>query len=424
MNDHDESLVDRDTSLPGLQYLLDAGRLKGLLEGSLGPAMLQDLHIDYLRYKPGVNCLARIQLASGYAYAKAFTADGVAKLAKARRQPETEGPLGTGRLFLDNPGIMLSFFPNDSRLPALARLSDPATRPALLADVFKGDPAWSNATCSPLNYKPERRFVARLMRGDGESASIKFYTKRDFTVIRESRKKLTLPDGLRMPLWIGGSKHHRVIALSWLPGVTLHSKLERGHVEEGARAAEAIVRLHRSSQPALNIRTSALLLRLLDSLGRQLGYLIPELAREAQEVSRKLGAWVRDRKTGHVPIHGDFYDKQVIVQGDAVGVIDSDRMHLGEPEMDLGCFVAHLERRRVDGLLSEEVAKQAEAALLDGYRVATSGRWDPRAVRPYIAFNLFQLSPHPFRDRKTDWPEQTAALLAKCRRLLSLEGTT
>lgn len=424
MNNHDRSLVDRDSSLTALQYLLDADSLRELLADSFEPAMLEGLSIDYLRYKPGVNCLARIKLGTGHAYAKAFAADGVAKLQKTRRPPEPAGPFGNGRLCLDDPGIMLSFFPNDSRLPALALLSDPALRHDLLEQVFKGDPAWSEATYAPLNYKPERRFVAQLFRADGQSASAKFYTRRDFMSIRQARKKLVLPAGMRMPLWIGGSKHHRVIAFSWLPGVTLHSRLEMGHFEEAGRAAEAIVHLHRSSQPALTTRNNEWLLSLLDSLSRHLGFLIPELGREAEALARKLGSWVQDRKPANNPIHGDFYDKQVILQRDGVGVIDSDRVQLGEPEMDLGCFIAHLERRRVDGSLSHEMVKRAEAALLDSYRSATSGRWNPRDVQPYIAFNLFQLSHHPFRDRKPDWPEQTAALLAQCNQLLSPGETT
>lgn len=416
---HDRSLVERDASLKGLRYLLDAGSLRELLAETLAPALLEGMSVDYLRYKPGVNCIARLHLKSGFAYAKAFAADAGGKLAKARQLPEVKGPSGLGRIFLDDPAIMLHFFPNDIELPAIAEFANPVTRQPFLQRVFKTNPAWSEADYTALNYKPERRYVARLTRADGRSASIKFYCSKEFQTIRRSRKKFKLPHGLRIPQWIGGSKNHRVMAYSWLPGVTLASRITSGHWEEAYRAGEAVARLHRSEQPALDKRGTKNWREMLESLAGQLGHLIPELAGEADELAGRLAAWVQGRESQRCPIHGDFYDKQVIIQEHAIGIIDSDRIQLGDPELDLGCFMAHLERRRIDGVLSPEQVEKARAALLDGYRAAAPADFSPRDMNVYTAFNLFQLSHHPFRDRRPDWGEQTASLLARCGRLLT-----
>lgn len=422
LNAHDHSLIERDAALTGLRYLLDTACLRELFEQSLAAAVPEGLRVSYLRYKPGVNCTARLDTESGLAYAKAFALDVAGKLQKARQRPAVAGPHGVGRVCLDHAGIMLSFFPNDIALPSVTCLADPATRPRFLERIFKADPTWSEASYTPLNYKPERRFVARLTRPDGRHASIKFYSKKEFKAIRSSRKSFKRPPGLPISSWIGGSKSHRVMAYSWLPGVTLNSRLEAGHCEEAYLAGEAIARLHLNPQPALGQRGPGDLATILASLGKQLGYLIPDLARKADELAVGLGRWLQERDRQSRIIHGDFYDKQVVIQDGSVGIIDSDRMQMGDPGLDLGCFMAHLERRRIEGALTPEQVNKTGSALLEGYRDASPAGLHPRDIHAFTAVSLFQLSHHPFRDRRTDWAEQTHALLARCDELFTDRG--
>jgi len=419
LSDEDRSLADRDSALTGLRFLLDVESLRDMLPESNAPARAQDLRVGYLRYKPGVNCIARLDLNSGFAYAKAFAGDAEVKLAKAREKSAVDGPYGIGRTCHDGLGIMVSFFPNDSKLPAMAKFGDPANRQEFLKRIFKEDPAWSEARYTSLNYKPERRFVARLSRPDGRAASIKFYSRKEFDSTRRARKKFSPPQGLEMPQWIGGSKNHRVMAYSWLPGDTLQARMASGQFEDCALAGEALARLHRSTQPALGTRGNKQLAVLLASLSAQLGHLLPDLADQSEELRIRLSDWVQQRKAVGRPIHGDFYDKQVIMHNGTVGIIDSDRLRLGDPELDLGCFVAHLERRRIDGVLSADQLETARRAMLDGYREAAPAQLRPRDIDAYTALNLFQLSHHPFRDRRANWGQQTADLLKRCSRLLN-----
>ena len=417
LNLHDKSLLNRDEAIEGLQYLLQPELLLQALSGHLDTGVLANARTTYLRYKPGVNCIARIDFKDGTAYAKAFGENADIKLEKARQRSEIPGPAGPGRVFLDEAGIIFSFFPNDAELTSLARLENPATRANFLARIFKSEPGWDDALYTPLNYKPERRFVAKFTNCKGRSATVKFFTKKGFAAIRNSRKKLNLPDGLTMPEWIGGSKSHRIMAFAWLPGDTLYSKLQSGCIDESRQAGEAIARLHLSQQPALKGGKNKYQLAILDSLASQLGYLMPDISHYADELVRTLGRWWSGRTPERKPVHGDFYDKQIIIKRAQVGIIDIDSAHLGDPVNDLGCFVAHLERRAIEGLLNTTQVDEVKAGLLSGYYSVSPGT-DLHELDTFTALNLFQLTHHPFRDRRAGWPEETASLLDRCKQLV------
>lgn len=411
LNAYDRDIVERDSGIRGLALLLQPEVLAAAIAEQMGETVAAPARVTYLRYKPGVNCIARFELGKQLGYAKAFGADAGRKLSKA-------GLYGEGdRLVLEDPRILVSFFPADSKLRSLSRLADAEQRQTLLARIFKTDPSWRDAGLTTLNYKPERRYVARLLHPDGRAATLKLFGRREFAATRRARKKLQPPPELGMPEWIGGSKIHQAMAYAWLQGEALDKRLAQGQADDARLAGEAIARLHASEQPALGKRQSKNPLEVLDSLCRQLSWLAPDLGGEAQEIGAVLTAWWADRIRHRQPVHGDFYDRQVVVQETGVGIIDTDSAHLGSPLEDLGCFLAHLERRTADGILSGEASERAGRALRNGYLDAIPGA-DLGSLDPYTAFNLFKLTPHPFRDRSPDWPQQTRRLLHRCRQLL------
>jgi hypothetical protein len=70
-----------------------------------------------------------------------------------------------------------------------------------------------------------------------------------------------------------------------------------------------------------------------------------------------------------VPIHRDFYDKQVFVAGDGrVGMLDFDTLALGDPALDLANVLVHLELRALQGHCKPERAHAAATALVSGYQ--------------------------------------------------------
>lgn len=46
-------------------------------------------------------------------------------------------------------------------------------------------------------------------------------------------------------------------------------------------------------------------------------------------------------------VHCDFYDKQIIVNGNAISFLDFDSLAIGDPAIDIGNFLAHLTLRGI-----------------------------------------------------------------------------
>ncbi|MFT5139473.1 MAG: aminoglycoside phosphotransferase (APT) family kinase protein [Lysobacterales bacterium] len=418
--EEDFALIQRDTEIPGLSLLLNPDDLRKQMLAKTG---LQDpgkLEIEYLRYKPGQSCIARYRFQAGdkeqYAYARAFSIYARTKLDKAREQVAYAGPLGPGRITLEKEQIQFSVFPNDLKLRSVGRLEQIQERQNLLTRLFNPRPGWETATFSHLNYKPERRYVARCTNESGESALIKFYSRTEFSRVRKIQKLLRPGPQTRLSELIGGSKVHHALAFSWLPGNMLRQYLGQQQLLEVVAAGTAIAQFH--SQPQLHLKPRAhehLSLRLL-ALAQDLGKVLPELASLANQLAANMGQWWVAQDDPAIPLHGDFYDKQLIVDGQSVSLIDMDDAHLGHPLIDLACFIAHLERSAINHHINPKDIGKISEALIAGYKEITPGL-NIQPLGRLIAISLFQLAHHPFRDRVPDWPEQTQILVDRCTTL-------
>src|SRR5688500_2177760 len=124
--------------------VLDPEALVNALRRSSSAAHLEAARATYVKYKPGTNCLAGYRLTVGgaevIAYAKAFRINATRKLEQAREQPGQPGPLGPGRIPLSDHQVVVSTFPNDSKVSALLALADPRPRSQLLRDLFPNLP--------------------------------------------------------------------------------------------------------------------------------------------------------------------------------------------------------------------------------------------------------------------------------------------
>ena len=425
--DEDQSLIKREHLIPGLQFLLNSARLSSLIETRCGISALEDLRLDYLRYKPGTNCIARFQYKAdgewSVGYAKAFGPDAAVKLQKSLEQPNCPGKIGNGRYTLEKEQILVCFFPNDSKLGSLSRLAEPSLRAELLSRIFKSQDGWEEATFAALNYKPERRFVARFTNAADQSAALKFYSATEFNKVRKFRKRLRDPEGVSIPTWIGGSKAHQVLAYDWMPGSTLRALFDDRDFAAADAAGATIARFHNNAQPGLKPVDHEQLASSLGALSRELAILMPEIADPAERLAQEFGQWWVEQSESRVPIHGDFYDKQLIVGDRGVSLIDCDNAHLGNPLSDVGCFAAHLERSAINKKLQFADVATVSDAFLSGYRDINPGL-DTSELNRHIALSLFQLIHNPFRDRVEDWPMQTAALLQRCTELFHSNNAT
>jgi aminoglycoside phosphotransferase (APT) family kinase protein len=115
-----------------------------------------------------------------------------------------------------------------------------------------------------------------------------------------------------------------------------------------------------------------------------------------------------------VPVHGDFYEGQLLAEDGAVtGLLDVDTAGRGHRIDDWATLLAHL-------VVLEQVLPGA--AALPRYRAelhaAALRRWPAGQLAPRVAAVLLGLATGPFRVQQQGWPERTAARLATAEEAL------
>ena len=417
----DYALMERDAALPGLRTVLDPGAFAEALQPYLPVTKAE---ARYVRYKPGMNCLVAYHIESGgqahAVYAKVHRPGDEAKVRKAQTRTGVPGTTGFGRLVLGG-GVVVSAFPNDGRLRALRRLGEDAARKRLLTRLFPDHPAWGEGTLRQLNYKPERRYVARLDVGGAAVAVLKFFTGSSYEASRIKAGAFREEGALRLAPCPGHSTRHRILAFGWMPGRLMSPLILEGRLADGeaATAGAALARMHAQQGHGLALRSRDREAGVLKAVAEGVGYVYPAMARRAATLAGRLISALAARPLVPVPVHGDFYAKQVLLNDDGTAtVIDFDGSVRGDAAVDAGNFVAHLERDRLRYGLSEGEMHRVQAALLDGYRTAGGGVPDG-AVDLYAAVGMLLLAPHPFRFREPVWPARTEALLARAEARLA-----
>lgn len=107
------------------------------------------------------------------------------------------------------------------------------------------------------------------------------------------------------------------------------------------------------------------------------------------------------------PVHGDFYENQLLVDssGTVTGLLDIDTAGPGHRIDDWATLLAHLT------VLDTPAARSWGRDIL---RHAES-RFDPRHLRPRVASTVLGLATGPFRTQQANWPERTQQRIALAR---------
>ena len=104
-----------------------------------------------------------------------------------------------------------------------------------------------------------------------------------------------------------------------------------------------------------------------------------------------------------VPVHGDFYESQLLVDGGAVvGLLDVDTAGCGHRIDDWATLIAHL-------AVLEQVLPSPSSAIRYRRRLeeAAGRRWPATQLRPRVSAVLLGLATGPFRVQQAGWPEHT-----------------
>lgn len=416
LSEPDRQVVARDPAVPGLALLLDENRLLECVRDAWPEQPLVSLECRYLRYKPGVNCLA------GYV---ARTAGGPLSChAKARTaQHHARVRPGDASRLPDELGIVLRRFPDDRELRGLPRLMLPERRSRLLRKVLPEESALWSARPEMLRYKPERRFVARLQGSGGVRALVKLYDEGDLENARRGAAAFAGREHLKVARQLGRSRRHRLIVSQWLSGRPLDEWLRAPDFDPGRmrEVGVALAELHRQTpdglaRPGREDDALAVL-----AAANAAAWLHPALAERLRELALRVAAQLLAEPTADSAIHGDFNAEQVLWDADGIGIIDYDQVRLGDPAADFGSFIARLEYEEMAALLPAGRIEGIVAGLLDGYcHQARCAR--PARIELQVAAGLLRLVPHPFRDRERDWPERIEGLLHRAERAWRAHG--
>lgn len=423
----DADLVRRDRQLPGLGWLLDSDKFgSALVTGLALDADVQAARLVWVSYSPGQSCIAGYQVECGSGVvdvcARAYRVEERAKLWKDAARPSVAGPLGGGRVVWEDPAVLVSVFPNDPRLRALPRLADPAARARLLRHALPDRQDLWDCDVETLRYKPEQRYVARLVAGSSEgkpAAKVKVYGAQRYRHVSASGDQERSTRPLQLARVLGRSDRHRVLVFEWLHGSLLQDLICRSDFDERTLVSvgTALAQLHRRQPdglPSLTRETEAITLL---QVAAKVAFIRPPLARRSHELAGRLAACISRAREGRTPIHGDFYAEQLLVAGNQVAVIDLDQAARGDPALDLGLFIAHLECDVLHDRLARGRLNPLRAALLEGYRDACDGVL-PSGIEFYTAVGLLRLAVDPFRNREPAWPERLEAILARAEALI------
>jgi Phosphotransferase enzyme family len=138
-----------------------------------------------------------------------------------------------------------------------------------------------------------------------------------------------------------------------------------------------------------------------------LGMVAPDLRPRLATLAATLAAAERGEHPA-VPVHGDFYESQLLVDdGAVVGLLDVDTAGRGHRIDDWANLLAHL-------VLLEHILREPGTA--GRYRRELEAhvlrRWPATQLRPRVAAVLVGLATGPFRVQQPDWPDGTAARVA------------
>ncbi len=420
----DEALVRRDPELAGLGVLLDAEALAAQLAAARTDLGLRAVRADYLRYKPGTRCLAGLvletdALGSVRGHAVVHGRDAEVKLRKTEEAARRTGATASLAL-LPELGLSLSLFPFDRKLRVLRRLMDPEAAAERLAPVL-GE-AHRPSSLEALAYKPERRYVAAARAHGKPVAALKLFARGD-DMAAAARIRIageTARDGerLNVPRLLAHLPRWRLLVLAWLDGLPLREALSSAAALPALeRVGAALAELHgrpTAGLPAPGPRAGA---RAVFAAAEHVGWLLPSAGRRVRRLAERVAADL-DGAACDAFVHGDFYDKQVLLQDERVGVLDFDASHRGDAAEDLGLLLAHLEVARLAGERVTPDAASAERALVEGY---AQHREPPSAARLRLqrAAGLLCLAPHPFRARRATWWDEVEAVVAAATGALS-----
>jgi Ser/Thr protein kinase RdoA (MazF antagonist) len=380
-----EQLRDRDYMKVVLQRALD--------ELSPLPVEVRDFEITYCKVKPWRDVSLALsvasqhgpsgdpcsQLVSGSMWATVDDArthwreEIAARAGHVEREPDGGGRAPVSAVLVPELATVLRLFPADSVLTSLVPATDPMGMTALFSESLPEcrDDGWRmrDLQVEPVHYKPGRLCTLRYgltldHPTSGESRRIHLFGK----IYRDERWQQsaeTLASTWEASMASGGAWRAarpvavvgawRFVAQSAVLGERFRHVLadltpddaRPDQLRQIARHLVAVARAVRSMQQA-PVRQGPRLdfQALLAAQRRNLDYLHgvhQATARELERLRAEIERVAAETPASELVLsHGDFAHGNVMLDGEAVGIIDFDRLCQAEPSYDVAYFLTHL----------------------------------------------------------------------------------
>jgi len=324
---------------------------------------------------------------------------------------------------------------HDSNLPFLTFAMNPKTMEPYLIKLFKlknGKVKANLRGIKQLRYKPGKRclieYSVNLMENDTIKEVITLLGKTH----RKGLDKTTYL--LQKSLWNNGfhSKSSDKISIPkpmgmipevkiWLQkkvqGVpSIHILVKKNGEELAKSIAEAIFKVHQTNIPIHKTHTIQDEVRILDERLQDFCQKNPSLSKRIYQVLDSCKRVVRFLpKTDAVGIHRDFYHDQVIVKGKRLYLIDFDLYCKGDPSLDAGNFIGHLQEFALRKFGDPMALLKQENAFLERF-LELSGESRRRSVEVYTTLTLVRhiSISQQFSERR----QYTEAILSHCEKRL------
>lgn len=375
----------------------DADDLLRTVVGSADGALLswRPRHVTYRPTSAVVQYTARVSWPDGRETEETLVA------AMGDRIPE-----GATVVEADDLRVGVWRWPLDPALPGLAAALDPVRMGELLADVGLGPGRPEAARLRIRAYRPGRRAVVEVTGSVGR-IFVKVVLPRKVEGIHDKHRMLAahlpVPDSL-------GWTDDGLLVLPALAGHTLREALHRkGTAVPAPEALRATLdRLPPELAPSVTEAKGA-----GDHLARLEHYAtvvaapVPSLRGRIEALAASLtDVAVADHPV--VPVHGDWYEAQLLVEGSrVVGVLDVDTAGAGHRIDDLANLIGHLSLLGAMSARYRPAARYGERVLTDADEVV-----DPAELRARVAAAVLALATGPFRVLEADWPTGTARRIA------------
>jgi len=280
--------------------------------------------------------------------------------------------------------LLIYPFPLDAKLYCLPLAADPqASLEKLRVDcpeLVDGFPG-SHASVHVLRYVPGRRCQLRYVLGRDDSTSLTFLGKifrgdrgqQAFDLLEKVARFYTSSGEGQFfaPKPLAYLSDWKMVIQEHIDGATLNQMVRTGLAgnRHFSAAAGCIARLHNSK---IEVNRYHGIGDELEILEKSLAG-VDEAGLSDHSFSLTLDK-IQEFAVGLTPsrfvtVHRDFYDKQLIMDGQRTALIDLDTLSMGCPEIDVANFLAHLDLRYLQRGTERHRSVEWRDAFLAEYRV-------------------------------------------------------